>query len=102
MMPGDSAEAAVTQSGSFQDQRVAQGWDADRRIGDIFAKTLGLTRTAWDVYLLYPSGVIWKEDTPPSPAFWMHQLPTDWGANQEVRLDPGRLSREVLRSLGRG
>ena len=46
MLPGDSAETAVTQSQAFQDRRVIQGWDAERRIGDLFAKTLKLTRTA--------------------------------------------------------
>ncbi len=100
MLPGDSAETAVTQSQAFQDRRVIQGWDAERRIGDLFAKTLKLTRTAWDVYLLYPPDVTWKGGEPPLPAFWMHQLPADWGADQELRLDPAKLSQAVLDSLG--
>ncbi len=102
MLPGDSAETAVTQSQAFQDRRVIQGWDAERRIGDLFAKTLKLTRTAWDVYLLYPPDVTWKGSEPPRPAFWMHQLPSDWGANQKLRLDSGRLSHEVFNLLGGG
>ena len=102
MLPGDSAETAVTQSQAFQDRRVIQGWDAERRIGDLFTKTLKLTRTAWDVYLLYPPDVTWKGSEPPLPAFWMHQLPSDWGANQELRLDSGRLSHEVFNLLRGG
>ena len=100
MLPGDSAESAVRQSEVFQDARVVQGWDPHRQIGDIFAGTLKLTRTAWDVYLLYPPGAEWRGDAPPPPAFWMHQLTPDWGADQQLRLDPDTLSREVLKSLG--
>ncbi len=102
MLPGDSAETAVTQSQAFQDRRVTQGWDAERRIGDLFTKTLKLTRTAWDVYLLYPPYVTWKDQGPPLPAFWMHQLPSDWGVDQELRLDPARLSHEVFGLLTGG
>jgi hypothetical protein len=36
---------------------------------------LGLEReVAWDVYLVYPPGVVWEGETPPSPAAFMHQL----------------------------
>ncbi len=100
MLPGDSIEAAATQSQAFQDRRMSQGWDGERQIGDLFAETLELTRTAWDVYLLYPPNVKWTEKRPPLPSFWMHQLPSEWGADQELRLDAARLSHEVLALLG--
>jgi hypothetical protein len=99
MLPGDSLKAAATQSQAFQDRRVLQGWNGERRVGDLFAEILKLTRTAWDVYLLYPPNVTWKEKRPPPPSFWMHQLPPDWGADQKLLLDPGRLSHEVHRLL---
>jgi hypothetical protein len=102
MLPEDSAETALTQSQVFQDRRVVQGWDAERRIGDLFANTLKLTRTAWDVYLLYPPGVTWKGNEPPLPAFWMHQLPSSWGADQELRLNSGTLSHELSNLLRGG
>ncbi len=101
MLPGDSIEAAATQSQAFQDRRVVQGWDDERQIGDLFAETLKLTRTAWDVYLLYPPNDTWTEERPPPPSFWMHQLPSEWGADQELRLDAGRLSDEVFNLLER-
>jgi hypothetical protein len=102
MLPADSAASAAKQSTAFQDPRVAQGWDAERRIGDVFAETLKLTRTAWDVYLLYPPNVTWQDDHPPLPAFWMHQLAAPWTVDQEFRLDPGRLSHELFNLLGDG
>ncbi|MGH9808279.1 MAG: hypothetical protein ACRD9W_13645, partial [Terriglobia bacterium] len=29
---------------------------------------------AWDTWLIYPTDAIWISDTPPKPAFLMHQL----------------------------
>ncbi len=100
MLPGDSVEAAVERSAGFQDRRVVQGWDQERRLGGVFANTLGLTRTAWDVYLVYPPDVTWAGDEPPAPAFWMHQLSAAWGANEELFLDPDALSAAVGDTLG--
>jgi hypothetical protein len=49
-------------------------WDADKIVGNTFARTLQLDQLAWDVYLVYDRGVTWKEGPPFLPAFWMHQL----------------------------
>jgi hypothetical protein len=99
MLPDDNAEAAETQSALFQDERVAQYWDPERAAGDLFAGVLSLRNTAWDVYLLYGAEVRWEGDGPPEPSFWMHQLPEQWGARQEQRLDAERLSAELRRLL---
>ena len=95
MLEDDDAEAARRQSELFREGRVSKGWDAERRIGDLFAQTLGLRSTAWDVYLLYPPGVRWHEAAPPQPAFWMHQLPEAMGADSKLLLDAGRLAGEL-------
>ena len=51
---------------------------------------------------LYPPGVTWDEDQPPDPAFWMHQLPADSGADRDLVLYPSRFAQELLRLLGDG
>ena len=56
MMPGDSIEHAQQEADVFTDKRVTHTWDPDRRLGDLFAETLNLTSTAWDVYFLLCSG----------------------------------------------
>ena len=99
MLEGDDAEAASRQSELFRESRVSKGWDAQRRIGDLFAQTLGLQSTAWDVYLLYPPGVRWDDAKPPQPAFWMHQLPEVMGADSKLFLDADRLAEELRRLL---
>jgi len=48
-------------------------WDGSRLTGEEWNKTLGINRTAWDVYFLYGSGSQW-DGAAPAPSFWMHQL----------------------------
>ena len=100
MLAGDDASAATTQAGTFSDGRLLlQGWDRNREIGKAFEKTLGLTRTAWDVYLVYEPGVTWNGELPPRPSYWMHQLTEDSGADQQYCLNPATLAREVEKRL---
>jgi hypothetical protein len=102
MMRKDSLERADAQAVPFEDLPVVHVWDAERQVGNLYSKTLGLQSTAWDFYLLYPPGVTWDEDEPPEPAFWMHQLPASSGAPRDLVLYPSKFSQELLRLLGDG
>ncbi len=100
MLQDDNSSAATEQAGTFQDERIlTEGWDEKRVIGKAFEKTLDLTRTAWDVYLVYEPGVTWEDELPPKPTFWMHQLTEDSGADQEYCLNPGALASEIKKVL---
>jgi copper chaperone CopZ len=100
MLAGDDASAATVQAGAFTDDRLRlQGWDTEREIGNAFEKTLDLTRTAWDVYLVYEPGLTWDGEFPPKPSYWMHQLTEDSGADQQYCLNPVTLAREVEKRL---
>lgn len=101
MLKTDDAGAAGIQAGTFIDSRVAQTWDPARDSGKLLARTLGLKRDAWDVYLLYAPGVKWTGEAPPVPTFWMHQLRSDSGADQKVCLNPAVFLKKVA-SLLRG
>lgn len=102
MRPTDEAAAATVQAAAFKDPRlVAEGWDAEREIGRLFAQTLGLTRTAWDVYLVYEPGITWEGKQPPKPTYWMHQLDPDSGADQRYCLNPETLVHKVGNILER-
>ncbi len=102
MMRKDSLERAEAEAAPFQDLPVVHVWDPERRVGNLYSKTLGLQSTAWDFYFLYPPGVTWGEDEPPDPAFRMHQLPADSGADRDLVLYPSRFAQELLRLLGDG
>lgn len=92
MVPGDDALAASDLISP--DKRLAvQAWDGSRKLGDTFAKTLRLNRTAWDVYLVYKPGVQWNDELPPEPTFWMHQLSK--GADPKLHLNPEKLQAEI-------
>ena len=102
MLDGDDRAAAVAQAAELNDPRVAQLWDPERVMGELSASTLGLSSTAWDVYLVYPPGVTWDTESPPHPAFWMHQLPSEIGADQSLRLDADALGRAIERAVASG
>lgn len=102
MLGSDDFTSALRQSEALRDPRIVyEAWDAGKRSGEAFARTLKLERTAWDVYLVYAPGVAWDGDLPPAPSFWMHQLAPDSGADQALCLNPARLIREVERLLER-
>lgn len=100
MMPDDDMKSADEEAASFAGLGTRHTWDGKRSLGELFAVTLGLGSIAWDVYLLYAPGQRWEDDGPPSPAFWMHQLPADTGADPSLLLNPARLAHETLKAMG--
>ncbi len=101
-MPGDNVQLADQEASNFEGFRVTHAWDQERELGTRYAKTLNLSAVAWDAYFLYAPGVAWEGNEPPQPTFWMHQLPSDTGANRDLVLYPTRLSQELLSLLGSG
>lgn len=65
-----------------RDPRIRQFWDPERRIGSAVATSLGgrPRRVAWDVYLVYDRGAVWRDGLP-APFDWAHQMTgTDWAS----------------------
>ena len=102
MMRKDSLERADAEAAPFKDLPVVHVWDPRSEVGNLYSETLGLQSTAWDFYFLYPPDVTWDEEEPPDPAFWMHQLPADSGADRNLVLYPTRLLQELLTLFGDG
>lgn len=73
-MPSDTKQDAILASTEYSDTRINYFWDPEMIAADPFRKKLGLSRFAWDVYMLYDRGEKWKKDSPTEPNFWMHQL----------------------------
>lgn len=90
------------EAASFDDLSVTHSWDGERQLGHMFSGALGLSSIAWDVYLLYGSGTRWNSEVPPTPDFWMHQLPADSGAARDLVLYPTKLSEELMKLTDRG
>ena len=71
----DNLRGARKATTVLPDARVRHYWIEDQAVGEIFQSPLGLKdEVAWDVYLVYPPGVEWKNSGPPKPAYFMHQL----------------------------
>ena len=96
MLTADDLDAAIAQEALFKDERVSQYWDSERVLGRVVSQTLKLTAfVAWDIYLLYLPGAIWKGERIPTPDFWMHQL----NERPDLLLDPDRLMAEVQKAI---
>lgn len=65
------------------DPRAQHYWDGDSLLVRAYRERLQLPEPAWDVFLLYDRGARWDGDTPPAPAYWMHQL----GSKRRPRVD---------------
>lgn len=96
MLTADDLDAAIAQEALFKDERVSQYWDSERVLGQLVSQTLKLASlVAWDIYLLYSPGAMWKGERIPTPDFWMHQL----NERPDLLLDPERLMAEVQKVI---
>ena len=102
MLPSDNEKAASKSSAIFDDPRVKQFYDPDRKSGYAIAKDLLYENAgpAWDIYLYYDKDAQWT-DAPPKPVDWVHQL----GGGRRVdaaRFRPGqRLVDALQESTGK-
>lgn len=80
------------------DPRVEHYWVESQAIGEMFQEPIHLeTEAAWDVYLVYPAGVEWNQETPPEPVYFQHQL---GGRLPEAnRLDGAKLAEKIEEAL---
>ncbi len=81
------------------DPRVSQYWDGANALGEAYASVLGLSQSAWDVYLLFDPSQKWPGDLPPKPVFWMHQLR---GVTRAPRLDAHVFAQQADSLIVRG
>ena len=106
ILPKDSFDAVEDATAILKDEwRARQFWDPLAESGKRIKKLLGLeiANPAWDIYMLYPPGVKWRDATP-KPEYWMHQITFKPGGNDErrfgaQRLDTKRLREEIERRL---
>ena len=102
----DDLAAARVAGAKLADSRVVQLWDGGAELARALGRSLaiparereaGAHGLAWDVYLLYETGVRWG-DSPPAPAFWMDQL-RQVAPAQAPRLDGPALRARVETAL---
>ena len=78
MLPEDTEATARHSARLFDDPRLRQFYDVERRVGRAIARSLGFPdEVAWDIYLFYQKGQIWA-DSPPMRYAWVHQMSAGW------------------------
>ncbi len=79
---------------------VTHFWIESGDLGTRFSEVLDIVPTyAWDVWLAYPSDVLWEDELPPSPEFWQHQI----GVDNALKLDTAVFAaqtKELLDQIG--
>ena len=79
-------------AGLVPDPRARHYWDGERLIGTAYQPILGLSAPAWDVWMLFDKAAVWRENTPPKPAWWEHQLSA---GPSDLHLDPKRFAERA-------
>jgi len=81
----DTSQTARRAAGDLSDPRVRHFWVGDTEIAQAFAATLGIkNEPAWDVFLVYGPGAVWKAGPPPVPRYTAHrssELPAEFRYN---------------------
>ena len=98
MMSGDTDEAAQKAVKKFKDKRVKQFYDPQTAGRPGVCQSLGHSdKVAWDIYMFYPGGVIWR-DLPPPPEAFMHQLRGSW-ADQSRLFEKEQLRAKLTETM---
>ena len=95
MIETDGVESAKQTASAPTDSRVRQYFDVDKEVGTAYKKLFGLTKTAWDMFLVYGADVDWEIEQPPEPTFYMHQMNTEHGSDPTKILDPEEFKKRV-------
>lgn len=101
ILRGDEEATVPSAIKRLPDTRVSFYWDGKGELGESYAPVLQLRegQPAWDVYMAFNRDAEWKNDPPPAPDYWMHQL---GGVAPERRLEGTKFAEETNKLLNAG
>jgi hypothetical protein len=73
-LPSDNEGRVPNATTKLADERVTHYWDSEGKTKKLYQDLMQWDQFAWDVYYVYDRQAEWKDDAPPLPAYWMHQL----------------------------
>ena len=82
----------------MSDPRATHHWDPHMLVGDAFRGIVQAEQPLWDFWMLFDRTARWRDDAPPDPAWWEHQLQ---GLPEDRHLEPDRFGRIAARLLDR-
>jgi hypothetical protein len=73
-LPADKEDRVPAATAKIADGRASHYWDADGKLKVAYQRLMKMDAPAWDVYYVYGRDSEWKDELPPPPDYWMHQL----------------------------
>lgn len=95
-LPSDNESRVSNATTKLADERVTHYWDAEGKTKKLYQDLMKWDQLAWDVYYVYDRKVEWKDEAPPLPDYWMHQL---HGLPVERLLKGDKLAEDIRQRL---
>lgn len=97
ILGSDTIKTARENSRTYATPNSVHYWTPTQKLAKDLAPVLrmGVGRLAWDIYLLYPPGVMWDRE-PPAPSYWQRKHDIPQGDAYNVAVLATRVA-EVLR-----
>ena len=73
-LPPDKEDRVPAATVKIPDERASHYWDADGKLKVAYQRLMKMEEPVWDVYYVYGRDAEWKDELPPVPAYYMHQL----------------------------
>ncbi len=95
-LPADDEGKVPAATARIPDERASHYWDAKGELKAAYQRALKMEEPAWDVYYVYGRDVEWRDELPPAPAYYMHQLRS---LPPDRMLDGAKLAEEMNKLL---
>jgi hypothetical protein len=95
-LPADDESKVPAATARIPGERARHYWDAEGRLKAAYQRALKKDEPAWDVYYVYAREAEWKDELPPAPAYYIHQLRS---LPPDRMLDGARLAEEMRKLL---
>ena len=73
-LPPDNESRVPAATAKIPDERASHYWDAAGKLKADYQRVMKMEEPAWDVYYVYGRDAEWKDELPPAPVYYMHQL----------------------------
>ncbi len=95
-LPADNEGRVPAATAKIPDERASHYWDEKGALKIAYQRALKMDEPAWDVYYVYGRDAEWKDELPPTPAYYMHQLHS---LPPERMLNGSKLAEEMNKLL---
>jgi len=95
-LPADNESKVPAATAKIPDERASHYWDAEGKLKEAYQRALKMKEPAWDVYYVYGRDAEWKNELPPVPVYYMHQLRS---LPPDRMLDGAKLAEEMRKLL---